>query len=94
MRATHLLLLVACAGCSTQIPNGDGTITRVRTPCDGQMWAVRKKYGEPTQTLLRDHDYTRIRYYFSKTRTEYGFGWDNYGCHVSKQLHLTDDEIH
>lgn len=93
LRYTALLcLLSACF--RTVIPGPDGKSVTVKTPCDSQIWLVTKKYGEPTQVILKDHEYYRIRYYFASTKTEYGFGWNDLnGCYVGKQLHLTGDGI-
>jgi hypothetical protein len=93
----YVALIPLLSGCvHTYVPGPDGTQVRVKTPCDHDIWLVERKNGKPTQVILSDRDFIRIRYYYSSTRTEYRFGWwDNYttDCSVSKQLHLTDDEI-
>jgi hypothetical protein len=92
--AALVLLLVACF--HTYVPGPNGTQVKIKTPCDHDIWLIERKYGKPTQVLLADHDFIRIRYYYSSTRTEYRFGWwdnDNTACSVGKYLHLTDDEI-
>jgi hypothetical protein len=83
-------LLSACF--HTVIPGPDGKSVTVKTPCDREIWVVTRKYGEPTQALVRDN---QIRYYYASTRMEYDFGWVSLdgGCSVNKQLHLTVDGI-
>lgn len=90
-----IALAVLLCGCfRTVIEQPDGNTVTVKTPCDSKIWLVTKKYGKPTQALLSDTDYYRIRYYYASTRTEYGWGWnDLQGCYSGKQLHLTDDGI-
>jgi len=94
-RLPTLLLVPLFAGCfHTVIKQPDGTSVRVKTPCDRQIWLVEKKNGKPSQVVLKDHEYWRVRYYYASTRTEYGFGWDDInGCQTSKQIHLTGDGI-
>ena len=94
-RLTILLLIPVFAGCfRTVIQQPDGTSATVKTPCDSQIWLMQKKHGKPSQTLLSDSNFWRIRYYYATTRTEYDFAWnDVIGCQVGKYVHLTGDGI-
>jgi hypothetical protein len=98
---TRLLVLLgafASIACfRTVIPGPDGKSVAVKTPCDAAIWATTKHYGKPDQVVLSDDQPSaRIRFYYSATRTEYGFGWYDVTypeCSTWKRLHLTGDGI-
>jgi len=91
-----IFVAVALAGCfQTVVPGPNGTVSKIKTPCDGDIWLVTKRFGKPDQVVLRDHDYYQIRYWYEATRTAYGFGWYNANgdCHTGKDILLTGNGI-
>ena len=87
---------VALTGCfQTVLPGPNGTVSKIKTPCDAEIWLVTKRFGKPDQVVLRDDDYYQIRYWYEATRTVYGFGWYNANseCHTGKEIRLTGNGV-